>query len=170
MASFKVFRGRSEKLPTTRTDGYVYLTTDDGKIYIDADVDGYLERFEINPNADWNAEYGNANIINKPENIGKVIKGTTEWWDSQRSLVGEAGAIYIYTDYQQIEENGNIVNIPGIKIGDGSAYLIDTPFIDQLFMEHINSHDIHITPEERVFWNNKVRAVVSDELIQFTTL
>ena len=32
-----------------------------------------------------------------------------------------------------------------------------TEFTINKFTEHINNSDIHITPQEREFWNNKVR-------------
>lgn len=64
----------------------------------------------------------------------------------------------MYTDYR-LDEEGNAV--PGIKIGDGNAYLIDAPFMDTDIIDHINNHTIHITEEERQFWNNKVRCFES---------
>ena len=60
----------------------------------------------------------------------------------------------------------------GIKVGDGNAYLIDKPFLDTIYWEHVNDTDIHITAEEREFWNNKVRcyySLVDDETVVFTT-
>ncbi len=160
MALFKIFRGKSENLPSERHDGYVYLTDDDGKIYIDTDD----ERILINPNADWSAISGSSNILNKPDHLGKVISGNKYWWDTQIDLVGEKDTIYIYNDYQYYTKpDGTIVYIPGIKIGDGNAYLIDTPFVDHAMMEHINNQDVHIKPEERAFWNDKVRAYYSDD-------
>jgi len=54
-----------------------------------------------------------------------IISDTTENWNKQRSLISKANTIYVYTDYMTI---GNTV-IPGFKIGDGNAYLIDLPFV-----------------------------------------
>ena len=45
MALFKVFRGNSSNLPAALHDGYAYLTTDDGKFYIDTSN----KRITINP-------------------------------------------------------------------------------------------------------------------------
>ena len=45
MALFKIFRGTSENLPSIVHDGYAYLTTDDGKFYVDTKE----ERILINP-------------------------------------------------------------------------------------------------------------------------
>lgn len=55
----------------------------------------------------------------------EILSDTTENWNKQRSLIGKANTIYVYTDYMTI---GNTV-IPGFKIGDGNAYLIDSPFV-----------------------------------------
>ena len=45
MALFKVFRGSSRDLPSVIHDVYAYLTTDDGKFYIDTST----KRILINP-------------------------------------------------------------------------------------------------------------------------
>ena len=103
--------------------------------------------------------------LHRPE----VYFDTVAGWAAKGSLVSEANTLYIYTDYQQDSE-GN--DIPGIKIGDGNAYLVDKPFLDTIYYEHVNDTDIHITAEEREFWNNKVRCYYSptnDETVIFTT-
>ena len=93
---------------------------------------------------------------------------TTANWNNARGFIPMAGEIIIYDDYQvktwQVEEYGEIVtkteNIPGIKIGDGQAYVQDLPFVDkdlrEKLMTHINNIDIHTTLAEKLFWNNKV--------------
>ncbi len=89
-----------------------------------------------------------------------IYYDTTANWNAQSLMISEEGAIYIYSDYSV----GSQGFIPGVKIGDGSAYLIDLPFtssdyIDRLY-EHINNRQIHILPEERQFWNNKVTSAL----------
>ncbi len=70
MALFKIFRGTSDKLPQTITDGYAYFTTDDNNFYIDAQIDGKLTRTCINPNSNWLAEGQGKDVIrNKPEGM-----------------------------------------------------------------------------------------------------
>ena len=93
---------------------------------------------------------------------------TTIHWNNARCFVPMAGEVIIYDDYQiktwQVEEYGEIVtkteNIPGIKIGDGNAYVQDLPFIDEdlrdKLITHINNSEIHTTLAEKLFWNNKV--------------
>ena len=103
--------------------------------------------------------------LHRPE----VYFNTTAGWAAQSGLVGQANTIYIYTDYQE-DEDGN--PIAGIKVGDGNAYLIDAPFLDTIYWEHINDTDIHVTPAEKEFWNNKVRCFYSltdDDTVVFTT-
>lgn len=94
---------------------------------------------------------------------------TTSGWNSQPSYRTEENTIYIYTDYQ-VDEDGNY--LAGIKVGDGGSLLIDKPFLDQLYLQHIYDRSCHITQEEREFWNNKVRCYYSeieDGTIIFTT-
>lgn len=95
-------------------------------------------------------------------------RDTTAHWNDARGFVPMAGEVIIYDDYQtktwQVEEYGELVtkteNIPGIKIGDGLAYVQDLPFVDkdlrEKLMTHINNTEIHTTLAEKLFWNNKV--------------
>ena len=49
MASFKISKGISERLPSTLTEGYAWYTYDDSKFYIDyRDDTGTLHRKAIN--------------------------------------------------------------------------------------------------------------------------
>ena len=140
MSLFKIFKGKAVNLPTDMHDGYAYFTTDDGKFYIDALVDGILKRTLINPTDDA---------------TGKVKSATVAEWAQQTSLISEKDVIYVYTDHQT--DDGK--NIPGIKIGDGLTYVVDLPFVDTIYMKHITDTDIHITAEERAKWN-KVNSAV----------
>lgn len=104
---------------------------------------------------------------------GQILSNTTEAWNNQLNLVSETRTIYIYTDYQtETDESGNTVYIPGFKVGDGKAYLIDLPFTDDLMVKHMANQNIHVTAEEKAFWSNKVRAYyssVEDDTLIFTT-
>ena len=91
-------------------------------------------------------------------------------WNAQPSLVGQAGHFYVYTDHDEVDGH----YIPAIKIGDGNAYLINNPFIDSnvsTVLEHISDTIVHITQQEREFWNNKMRCYVQNqtEILSFTT-
>lgn len=106
--------------------------------------------------------------------IPKIYYGTTEEWDSHIEIVSEIQAIYIYTDFK-VESD---VNLPAIKIGDGSTYLIDLPFItantagvEHIIESHIADSSIHVSPEDREFWNGKHKACVDVyETLSFTDL
>ena len=94
--------------------------------------------------------------------ITKVLYADTATWNSQAQLVSQQGYIYIYSDYKQ-DSSGN--DIPGIKVGDGNAYLIDLPFSTKLIDEHIADAVAHITSAERDFWNNKVTCYIDENNI-----
>ena len=50
--------------------------------------------------------------------------------------------------------------IPGLKIGNGNAYVGDLPFVDDdtrdLLLSHIQNNEVHVTPNEKTFWSGKV--------------
>ena len=104
-----------------------------------------------------------------------ALSGTTAQWNAQASLVSEANVLYIYTDYKTKTVSGNTVNIPGLKIGDGTTYLIDLPFVaanEDALAEHIANTTVHITANERANWDNKVSCFLDDqnnEMVVFTT-
>ena len=99
---------------------------------------------------------------------GRIFYDTTDHWNAQRDLITEKGALYVYSDYNiAVNEEGETVKVPAIKIGDGLAYLIDMPFTDAAFTQEMNDHIknrvVHITDEERDFWNNKVTCFISQQ-------
>ena len=87
-----------------------------------------------------------------------VLVGTKEQWDSTPTMIGEKDVVYVYSD-QNTNELGQPV--PGFKVGDGKAYLIDMPFNNDLSLAHFSNESIHVTDEERDFWNNKVTAFIN---------
>lgn len=98
----------------------------------------------------------------------QIKHDTTENWNNATGFIPLAGEIIVYDDYEvktyTVEEYGEIVekiaNIPNIKIGTGNAYVQDLGFVDEktrkILMDHINDNDIHVTLQEKLFWNNKV--------------
>lgn len=100
-------------------------------------------------------------------------RDTTANWNAARGFVPLAGEVIIYTDYKQIQKeiDGEMVNVyvPGVKIGDGMAYVQDLPFVDaelrQTIMNHINNQDIHVSLQEKLFWNNKLNVDDYAELV-----
>lgn len=110
---------------------------------------------------------------------GRILatRDTTENWNEYRDFIPMKGEIIIYTDHDQMDDGfGNMIDVPGIKIGDGHAYLIDLPFVGndvryqiiQELREHTGNPYIHVTPEEKTFWNNKLNYTVNNETLIFT--
>ena len=159
----KFFRGTLQQYESITPDDYTfYFLTDVDKIYLGdvqlSNVDVYARIEAIN-----DALAGKA---------GMQVK-TTAQWVQQIDTIGQSNTFYIYTDRSQKEdEQGNIINYPGIKVGDGSSYLIDLPFVDEIFDDHIHNMDIHVTLAEKEFWNNKVRtqdSEIDQQNLIFTT-
>lgn len=128
----------------------------------------------VGPSAGGTSDYNkliNKPIINSIElkgsltardlGLANVYYDTMANWAKQPTLITEEAAIYIYSDYGGLVDGaGNIIPIAGIKIGDGTSYLIDMPFItDQLtamISRHIANNNIHVTAAEKELWNHKV--------------
>ena len=90
-------------------------------------------------------------------------KDQWQYWGRQQS---QRGVFYIYTDNEVIQDQqGNDIYVPGIKLGDGLAYICDLPFItdylSKVLFDHINNRIVHITQQEREFWNNKVTSYIN---------
>ena len=113
----------------------------------------------------------------------KIKHDTTENWNNAIGFIPLPGEIIVYDDYEvktyTVEEYGEAVTktalIPNIKIGTGNAYVQDLAFVDEktrdILMTHINDHDIHVTLQEKFFWNNKINIddsedVIHDELLE----
>lgn len=90
--------------------------------------------------------------------------GTTAEWDAQTTLVSEKNAFYVYTDHAVVDGK----YIPGMKLGDGLAYVVDLPFLDAVLTEHIDDTSIHVSAQDRAFWNNKNRGFVNGENLILT--
>ena len=92
--------------------------------------------------------------------LARIEVKTSAEWENYIQYIPEAGRIIVYSDRNVIDG----VSYPGIKIADGLAYVVDLPFVgDDISSEflsalerHVNDHSIHITEEERQFWNNKI--------------
>ena len=48
-------------------------------------------------------------------------------------------------------------------MGDGLAFVVDLPFAEELIYNHIDNNTIHVTAEEKQFWNNKVRGIIEPQ-------
>lgn len=101
------------------------------------------------------------NLTGHDLGLGNLYYDTKANWTAQTSLVSEYAAIYVYSDYATIYDDvGNPTYVAGVKIGDGTSYVVDLPFITDemtsLLLQHIGNGAIHLTNAEREFWNNKI--------------
>ena len=101
----------------------------------------------------------------------RALVDTTENWQKRTSYIPERGEIIIYSDRNTLDGQ----NYPGIKIGDGMAYVVDLPFVGQeieatifdVLNQHIEDMSVHVTDEEREFWNNKLNYSIDGERLIF---
>lgn len=101
-----------------------------------------------------------------------VKTGTKEYWATQIDYIPPLNTILVYSNESQIGEGANAILVPRIKIGDGNSYCVDLPFLGDNVLEkleeHINDTDIHVTLQEKNFWNNKINTtneVLEENLI-----
>ena len=93
---------------------------------------------------------------------------TTANWATKTTLVSKKGTIYVYSDHDTVDGH----YVPGIKIGDGLAFVVDLPFLDEPLYEHINDISCHVSSADRDFWSNKNRVYTDvnvPETLIFTT-
>lgn len=113
-------------------------------------------------------------IIPAPIDMSHVHYDTKANWDRQTFLIAERGHLYIYKDAEVTYINGRRVVYPGIKIGDGSSYLIDMSYSlvgsdHERLINHIQNSTIHVGTGDRMNWNDKVSVSVvqSNEELKF---
>ena len=89
-------------------------------------------------------------------------------------LQSEKNVLYIYTDHKKtLNTKGDAVWVPGLKLGDGKAYVIDLPFLNDsdseyYFTEHIHDKVIHVDVDDRSFWDNKLSVELQNENLILT--
>ena len=149
----RFFKGTLQQYNSITPNDYTfYFVTDVDKIYLG---DVQLSNSEV---------YNKISALNQALGTKANIQiKTTNEWKQYIDLISQPNIFYIYTDrYTKEDEEGHIIKYPGIKVGDGSSYLIDLPFVDDLFYDHIHNMNIHVTLAEKQFWNNKVRTQDSE--------
>lgn len=106
-----------------------------------------------------------------------VSENTVEGWNNNNTYIPKSGELIIYTDYiVKEDESGKKIKCPAIKIGDGEAYVADLPIlaaggigdIEETLYNHINDSLVHITDDDRNFWNNKLNYEIVDGELIFT--
>lgn len=108
-----------------------------------------------------------------------IMIGTTAEWQAHSTYIAPEGTICIYSDKGSYKDtNNNTIIVPGIKIGDGLAYVTSLPFVGDDVVaairaelnNHINDNVRHITAEERTFWNNKLNTTLDGEILVLNRL
>ena len=62
--------------------------------------------------------------------LTEVLYGSTLEWAQDKTRIAQKGVIYVYSDYVKASDGaGGTVDVPGFKVGDGTSYLIDMPFV-----------------------------------------
>lgn len=116
----------------------------------------------------WDGEkYVNSFLVYKQS---KIEYGTTEFWNNYTGYRPQKGHIIIYSDYSVDETTG--VEYPNLKIGDGSTFVQDLPFVlsklETIIENHIGDTQSHVSAADRAFWDNKLNCgdvVVAETLI-----
>lgn len=97
-----------------------------------------------------------------------IICRTTAEWNSEPGYISKDGFIYIYSDKETINIGGQIILIPGIKIGRAGYPLMDLGFVTDSLAERLSAHvtdgRIHITDADREYWDNKISCVDEDDV------
>lgn len=101
----------------------------------------------------------------------RVESDTTAGWNSQTTYVPKKDTIIVYSDYKTIVQDGVTKLVAGVKIADGSAYVVDLPFIDDELRAELENHiadkEVHLQEGERDFWNSKINCVLDGEILEF---
>ena len=122
MAKIQLFRGDFSALPSIMNEGAVYVVQtgpENGQMYTD---------------------YNNQRI----KISDAILSKTSAEWRLNPNLVSAKDQIYVFSDARSyVNNSGDTIYVPGIKIGDGTTYVMDLPFVN-------------VTPEQINFWNNKV--------------
>lgn len=150
------------------------VNEDDGSVNFDASEATVVERDynKLDNKPSINNVVLQENITLQQLGLQHIYYGTKAEWNAQKTLVSEAGALYIYSDYSTIVVDGEIKNVPALKIGDGTSYLIDMPTtngnIADMLLEHIQNAVVHVTADDKTFWNNKSSAYIDPNADQET--
>lgn len=87
----------------------------------------------------------------------KIENGTASYWQERRTYVPPKGTLVVFLDAKTISGGRTVSKL---KIGDGKAYVVDLPYIDDDVMSKLNEHVtnpiIHVTQTDRNRWDNKV--------------
>jgi len=106
-----------------------------------------------------------------------IVSKTTAEWNADPDYVPADGEIVVYSDRKQTVIDGETINVPAIKIGNGVDSIRLLAFVNDGSAEielqhHIEDTSIHTNTDEKNFWNNKVSIDYSElnsEMLIFKT-
>lgn len=171
--SWQVGGQEEEDVDTYSVNIYTTIEAGVGSISHDAVVNA-LGGEPLLQNEVINIDCGYANGYGQSESVKgglQVRRDTTNHWDNSIGIIPKEGEIIVYTDHIDRGEGENPRYIPGVKIGTGTAYARDLPFLDEdlreRVLDHIADMTMHITAEDRTFWNHKLNwsGTVEDGLL-----
>lgn len=104
------------------------------------------------------------------QDYAKIVIKTQQEWLTDGFVKSIFGQIYIYT---KENDNGELSSAR-MKVGDGKSFIFNLPFVSdsikQLLENHIQNKDIHVTPQEKEFWSNKVNINNTSGVIENTLI
>ena len=142
----------------------------DSELQIDLTKPNVMSLKTETPTSGWTRDYNR--LVNKPLINDQILQGnmtstdlrlfsenTVEGWSAMSLYVPKVGEICLYSDLSKI------------KIGDGSVPIVDLPFInsedmaniERAIIEHTDNNQIHVTTEDRQFWNAKLNYTINGE-------
>lgn len=99
----------------------------------------------------------------------EIMVNTKAGWAEQPGFKPAKGQIVIWSDKAQIHKyvvegdelaDEGLIDVPGIKIGDGNAFNLDLPYvgddIEQKIDQHIKDVQAHVSEQDRKSWNHKI--------------
>lgn len=70
-----------------------------------------------------------------------LARGTRDYWNTKPEFVPLLGEAIVYLDYKSIEDvEGNRIDFPGLKIGDGKTLLSDLQFSEDWSVLMLEKH------------------------------
>ena len=83
-----------------------------------------------------------------------------------KSIKPELGQLVIFTNLRErTKSDGTTITSAGIKLGDGIKTIEQLPCIDWFYWNHIDDEKIHVTEEQKTFWDNKISCEVLGETL-----
>ena len=95
---------------------------------------------------------------------------TTDDFENVKTIVLPTGHLFILTDLRSVQKTNpdgskSTITSAGIKVGDGNTTIEQLPYIDWFYWDHINDKKIHVTEEQKTFWDNKISCEVLGETL-----